>query len=376
MTRSGEARELRATPLSTQDQGGRGGLSSCEVYPTQKRMLRTKIAELGKLSFLDDGGLVCLVTSDEPPSLHAPARAASLFWVSVNQGEPTIGDLVVHCEHGVARYRGHKRINQGDGEEEFLLLEFAEGHNLYVPVDRSDLVQRLGGDCALSTLGAKGGKWPQSYCVEALPNAYEWPGIGSFPELKLPLESEFRRFGANHRDRSRERKAFLGAYQQAMTEWRRSCMAYQKALHADASYQLAAQEYFQRQSHAPQPLLGWWVYRAIVLWVGSAAVRNRDEHLLLIKQYVLRRERKVERIQREVEALENCKSLEGAAREPIPENVRLFVWQRDKGQCVQCGSRERLEFDHIIPVVAGGSNTERNIQLLCEPCNRSKSATV
>jgi len=33
---------------------------------------------------------------------------------------------------------------------------------------------------------------------------------------------------------------------------------------------------------------------------------------------------------------------EGAAREPIPENVRLFVWQRDKGQCVRCGSRERF----------------------------------
>ena len=81
-------------------------------------------------------------------------------------------------------------------------------------------------------------------------------------------------------------------------------------------------------------------------------------------------------MRREVEALENCGSLEGAVREPIPEHVRLFVWRRDKGQCVRCGSRERLEFDHIIPVVAGGGSTERNIQLLCESCNRSKSATV
>jgi 5-methylcytosine-specific restriction endonuclease McrA len=48
----------------------------------------------------------------------------------------------------------------------------------------------------------------------------------------------------------------------------------------------------------------------------------------------------------------------------------------DNGKCVRCVSNERLEFDHIIPVSEGGSNTERNIQLLCEPCNRAKAATV
>src|SRR5713101_8557469 len=58
------------------------------------------------------------------------------------------------------------------------------------------------------------------------------------------------------------------------------------------------------------------------------------------------------------------------------EDVRLFVWQRDRGQCVKCGSKQRLEFDHIIPVAAGGSNTERNIQLLCESCNRAKGSTI
>jgi 5-methylcytosine-specific restriction endonuclease McrA len=68
--------------------------------------------------------------------------------------------------------------------------------------------------------------------------------------------------------------------------------------------------------------------------------------------------------------------LEGTPREPISEAVRLFVWQRDGGKCVKCGARERLEFDHIIPVTAGGSSTERNVQLLCESCNRSKGATI
>jgi 5-methylcytosine-specific restriction endonuclease McrA len=98
--------------------------------------------------------------------------------------------------------------------------------------------------------------------------------------------------------------------------------------------------------------------------------------VLLVKHHVLRRERQFDKIQREVEALENLEKLDSVAREPIAESVRLFVWQRDKGQCVKCGSQERLEFDHIIPVVRGGSNTERNIQLLCELCNRSKGANV
>jgi hypothetical protein len=66
----------------------------------------------------------------------------------------------------------------------------------------------------------------------------------------------------------------------------------------------------------------------------------------------------------------------GFVREAIPERVRHEVWRRDQGRCVDCGSRERLEFDHIIPVSKGGSNTARNIELRCEACNRRKSATV
>jgi hypothetical protein len=57
----------------------------------------------------------------------------------------------------------------------------------------------------------------------------------------------------------------------------------------------------------------------------------------------------------------------------IPQSVMDKVWNRDKGSCVTCGSKKNLEFDHIIPFSKGGSNTYRNIQLLCENCNRQKS---
>lgn len=64
------------------------------------------------------------------------------------------------------------------------------------------------------------------------------------------------------------------------------------------------------------------------------------------------------------------------ARQTIPRDVQTFVWRRDEGRCVECGSREELEFDHIIPLSRGGSNSARNLQLLCQFCNRSKGNRI
>lgn len=63
-------------------------------------------------------------------------------------------------------------------------------------------------------------------------------------------------------------------------------------------------------------------------------------------------------------------------REPIPQDVQNKVWNRDGGKCVKCGNNENLEFDHIIPFSKGGSNTYRNLQLLCQECNRKKSNNI
>ena len=57
----------------------------------------------------------------------------------------------------------------------------------------------------------------------------------------------------------------------------------------------------------------------------------------------------------------------------IPKDIQTEVWRRDRGQCVECGSKENIEYDHIIPWSKGGGNTSRNIQLLCQKCNRNKS---
>jgi hypothetical protein len=72
--------------------------------------------------------------------------------------------------------------------------------------------------------------------------------------------------------------------------------------------------------------------------------------------------------------IDNISSDEPSRR--ISQKVMDKVWNRDGGKCVKCGSNEKLEFDHIIPFSKGGSNTYRNIQLLCENCNRSKSNNI
>jgi len=63
-------------------------------------------------------------------------------------------------------------------------------------------------------------------------------------------------------------------------------------------------------------------------------------------------------------------------REKIPSHIRREVWRRDGGKCVNCGSRENLEYDHIIPFSKGGSNSTRNIELLCQKCNREKTNKI
>jgi 5-methylcytosine-specific restriction endonuclease McrA len=56
----------------------------------------------------------------------------------------------------------------------------------------------------------------------------------------------------------------------------------------------------------------------------------------------------------------------------IPQHIRVSVWQRDQGKCVQCSATSYLEFDHIIPFSKGGASSASNIQLLCRKCNLSK----
>ena len=83
------------------------------------------------------------------------------------------GDLVVHVNHGIARYRGLQLADRGgDHAEEQLLLEFADQAKMYVPVAKVDLVQKYvgGGKAspALSKIGSSAWEKRKKRVAEAV----------------------------------------------------------------------------------------------------------------------------------------------------------------------------------------------------------------
>jgi hypothetical protein len=98
------------------------------------------------------------------------------------------------------------------------------------------------------------------------------------------------------------------------------------------------------------------------------------EFTLLVLEQFDRERKRFERLRSIHEDREG--STQETARKRIPEKVRIKVWRRDGGKCARCGERQRLEYDHIVPVAKGGGNTERNVELLCEKCNRSKGSRI
>jgi transcription-repair coupling factor (superfamily II helicase) len=70
----------------------------------------------------------------------------------------TPGDLVVHAEHGIARYEGLTQVQVGRSPHDCVALEYAGGNKLYVPVENIDVLSRYGSGeegVALDRLGGE-----------------------------------------------------------------------------------------------------------------------------------------------------------------------------------------------------------------------------
>jgi transcription-repair coupling factor (superfamily II helicase) len=78
--------------------------------------------------------------------------------------ELKIGDPVVHVNHGIGRYMGLITMDLGEGEMEFLHLEYAKDTKLYVPVSQLHVISRYSGaspeDAPLHALGS--GQWEKA----------------------------------------------------------------------------------------------------------------------------------------------------------------------------------------------------------------------
>jgi len=105
---------------------------------------------------------------------------------------------------------------------------------------------------------------------------------------------------------------------------------------------------------------------------------DHDEVGLRIKKIVYNEGAELTALKSAVSNMEAAIRFErsGPRRDPISDDVKLLVWSRDGGACIRCGSKEKLHFDHVIPVVKGGGNSAANIQLLCETCNLKKSDKI
>jgi transcription-repair coupling factor (superfamily II helicase) len=95
---------------------------------------------------LPDANLVLFGANDfsdeaDVTARPAPRKSKTAAFVS-DFRDLTVGDYVVHVEHGIAQYTGLREIVQDGVTLEFMVLEFAEQARLYVPLTRLDLIQK------------------------------------------------------------------------------------------------------------------------------------------------------------------------------------------------------------------------------------------
>ena len=87
-------------------------------------------------------------------------------------------------------------------------------------------------------------------------------------------------------------------------------------------------------------------------------------------------------VERHLATLRSFGALPGSQSRYIPVAVKREVWRRDQGCCSyvdrhsgrRCGSRYRLEIDHIVPFALGGGAEPANLRLRCEAHHRLRHA--
>jgi transcription-repair coupling factor (superfamily II helicase) len=113
-----------------------------------------------------DAGLVLFGAEDlfESSEMVAKPGKSHLGTFSADQFDLKPGDYVVHVEHGIGQFLGVREIAQGEAKGDYMLIEYAGGSKLYVPLARLDLIQRFRGQGeskpVLDKMG--GGTWERT----------------------------------------------------------------------------------------------------------------------------------------------------------------------------------------------------------------------
>ncbi|NKI69664.1 transcription-repair coupling factor [Collimonas pratensis] len=146
-------------------------LALCDGYAdfltsTQKLMLGVAPLqagfELSQLSFITETELYA--GSGRRTGKKKQEGATQVESMVRDLSELKIGDPVVHINHGIGRYMGLLSMDLGEGETEFLHLEYAKDTKLYVPVSQLHVISRYSGaspeDAPLHALGS--GQWEKA----------------------------------------------------------------------------------------------------------------------------------------------------------------------------------------------------------------------
>jgi hypothetical protein len=154
----------------------------------------------------------------------------------------------------------------------------------------------------------------------------------------------------------------------------------------DASFRVGKKEYllgrmtvdqwakFREWKKFPRRILTvrprqYWDFEGSFYWDDEGLMAEDVNALLLTRRRANR-----ERAERAKATVTRGFDNDKPSRKQASAEVQQFVFVRDGGQCLECGSKQELQFDHIIPVALGGSSEPENLQILCGPCNRKKGA--
>ncbi|WP_372893365.1 transcription-repair coupling factor, partial [Rhodosalinus sp.] len=134
-----------AIPVTDATRIGKAGLHLA-VWPLEQGFTRPGLTVISEQDVLGDR----LIRGAKK------RRRAENFLTEAQSLSP--GDLVVHVEHGIGRYKGLEVVTAAGAAHECLVLEYAEGAKLYLPVENIELLTRYGHEEGLlDKLG--GGAW-------------------------------------------------------------------------------------------------------------------------------------------------------------------------------------------------------------------------
>ncbi len=133
-------------PPLTPPASGRGTATALVVLPIDSGFSSDAISLLSEQDILGER-----LVRRQKRRKSADAFLAELATLSV-------GDLVVHIDHGIGRYEGLTSIPVGQSPHDCVALTYAGGDKLYVPVENLDVLSRYGGEnegVALDKLGGE-----------------------------------------------------------------------------------------------------------------------------------------------------------------------------------------------------------------------------